>query len=581
MFRFSVRANQAHLVNWREWGEEAFEEARQQDRLVVLYIAAFWCGFCQRMDETALSDEETIALLNAFFIPIRVEESQRPDVDLRYNQNGWPTISFLTPGGGHLFSVNYMDTDPFVDLLVKTVHQFQGDKDSLLQAAIHPALAEPQQTDNPEISPLDMPLVAEIAGMVEGLADQEHGGYGTHSKFIHAGANEFLLYLHETTGEANYLEHVVFTLNKMLQSRTFDAKDGGFFRYSSKPDWNEPHPEKLLEDQAALLGNFLHAYLITGDTSHRKTAEGLIDYLNSTLWDDSGGAFFGCQDYVRPEEPTGAVGESMVSVIDRYIYCDANARAAVAYLDVWWLLGRDDCRERASQVLEVLWQSLRAPGGGMFHYIDGYTGGADDGKPWAPGILPDVVAAGTAFLAAYASLQDEEYLDRAKKLAADIVRMHRSPAGGFLDISHKGPASLQVPIAELPQNAAAASFFVRLADLSGDMAYREEAIWALQRFPGAHRQFGAFAAGFGQALGRLLTLPLVVTINGTPGSPAVRDLARAAMTKLGHGDVVIRFKATSNPSKASADIRLGDRSIGSITDPSEFKPGRIKALERS
>ena len=99
MFRFSVRPNRAHLVNWREWGEDAFEEARQQNKLVVLYIAAFWCGFCQRMDETALSDDETIALLNAFFVPIRVEESQRPDVDLRYNQNGWPTISFLTPDG--------------------------------------------------------------------------------------------------------------------------------------------------------------------------------------------------------------------------------------------------------------------------------------------------------------------------------------------------------------------------------------------------------------------------------------------------------------------------------------------------
>ena len=96
--------------------------------MVVLFITAFWCGFCQRMDETALSDDEAIALLNAFFVPIRIEESQRPDVDLRYNENGWPTISFLTPDGGLLFSVNYMDTDPFVDLLVKTVNRFQTDK---------------------------------------------------------------------------------------------------------------------------------------------------------------------------------------------------------------------------------------------------------------------------------------------------------------------------------------------------------------------------------------------------------------------------------------------------------------------
>ena len=91
MFRFSVRPNRAHMIDWREWGEDAFEEARGQDKLVVLFIAAFWCGFCQRMDEAALSDDEVITLLNAFFVPIRVEESQRPDIDLRYNQTGrWP-----------------------------------------------------------------------------------------------------------------------------------------------------------------------------------------------------------------------------------------------------------------------------------------------------------------------------------------------------------------------------------------------------------------------------------------------------------------------------------------------------------
>jgi len=580
MFRFSVRPNRAHLVNWREWGEDAFEEAARQGKLVVLFITAFWCGFCQRMDETSLSDDETIALLNAFFVPIRVEESQRPDVDLRYNQNGWPTISFLTPDGGLLFSVNYMDTDPFVDVLVRTVNQMQTDRESLAQAATLPALARPQESEDLDQPPLTASLAAEVAGMVEGLADRENGGYGTHFKFIHAEANEFLLYLHETTGEAAYLDHVTFTLDNMFKSRTFDAKDGGFFRYSSQPDWNEPHPEKLLEDQAGLLGNYLHVYLITGEPSRRETAEGLIDYLDSTLLDRSGGAFFGCQDYVRFQQPADTGPDSapapMISVIDEYIYVDANARTAAAYLQAWWLLGRDDCRERAVRVLEVLWQRLRAPGGGMYHYSDTYNGG----EPRAPGILPDSVAAGWAFLEAYAVLQDEKYLEQARVMAADIVRMHRSPAGGFMDISQKGPASLQLPIAELPQNAAAAAFFVRLADLSGDTSHRGEAVWALKQFPGAHRQFGAFAAGFGHALSRLLTLPLVVTINGVPGSPAVRSLARAVLTQLGHGDVVVRFNPTTDELEAWAEIQMGGRSLGSITEPSELRPERIQALER-
>ena len=111
MFRFSPRANDAHRIKWREWGIEAFREAAGQNKLIVLLVTAFWCGFCQRMDENALSNEEVQTILNAFFIPIRVEESQRPDVDLRYNQNGWPTIAFLTPAGDHLFTVNYTEPD--------------------------------------------------------------------------------------------------------------------------------------------------------------------------------------------------------------------------------------------------------------------------------------------------------------------------------------------------------------------------------------------------------------------------------------------------------------------------------------
>ncbi len=83
------------------------------------------------MDETSLSEDDVITLLNAFFIPIRVEESQRPDVDLRYNQNGWPTISFFTPQGVHLASVNYTPPEDFVGVLVKLINHYQENRQSL------------------------------------------------------------------------------------------------------------------------------------------------------------------------------------------------------------------------------------------------------------------------------------------------------------------------------------------------------------------------------------------------------------------------------------------------------------------
>ena len=131
------------------------------------------------MDENALSEDEVIALFNGFFVPIRVEESQRPDVDLRYNQNGWPTIVFLTPQGSQLNAVNYMDLDPFANMLTKTVNLYQEDKEAILGSAtpVHGGMGGQQAED--DRAPLGPPQVAEIAGMVEGLADHGNGGYGT------------------------------------------------------------------------------------------------------------------------------------------------------------------------------------------------------------------------------------------------------------------------------------------------------------------------------------------------------------------------------------------------------------------
>jgi hypothetical protein len=568
MFRFSPRPNRAHLITWWEWGEEAFHAAQQQDKPVALFLTAFWCGYCQRMDETSLSHDEVIALLNAFFVPIRVEESQRPDVDLRYNQNGWPTIAFLTPAGDHLLSVNYTAAEPFIQLLVKLIDTYQRDKSTLVEAAArHRADALARQSDAAP-APLGAPIVAEIAGMVEGLADPVHGGYGTKNKFLHTEANEFLLYLFEVTGSSSYLDHVRLTLDRMRQSRMFDGKDGGFFRYSSRVDWQEPHPEKLLDDQAALLRNYLHTYLLTDQACYRETAEGLVEYLNTTLSGTTQPCFFGCQDYVRPNLSVAASQTSgpppLLSLIDELVYCDANARAASAFLDAWWLLGREDCRERALKIVETLWDTLRAPDGGMYHY--------SDGTPRVPGLLMDSVLTGLALLDAYAVCGHTVYLERARQLGEDVVRRHRNAAGGFFDISIAGPASLQSPVAVLTQNANIASFFVRLADLSGDIAYRKTAHWALRRFPNSHRTYEAFAAGFGHALGRLLALPLIITLNGVPGDAGVRALARAAFTQLHHGDLVLRFREDRQRQTASAEAHIGDRLVGPITNPAALRP---------
>ncbi|MDA1096940.1 MAG: hypothetical protein O3B84_06770 [Chloroflexi bacterium] len=253
-------------------------------------------------------------------------------------------------------------------------------------------------------------------------------------------------------------------------------------------------------------------------------------------------------------------------MIDEYLYCDANAQAASAYLDAWWILGRPDCRDRAQGLLEFIWERFRDPDGGMFHVLA-------SGMPKVPGMLSDATYAGLAFLDGFALLGHEGDRKRAEQIGEDIVRRHRSVKGGFFDIADRGPARTGYPMAVLTQNATAASFFIRLADLGGQAQYRELAHWALKDFPNTHRAYGAFAAGYGHALARLLAPPLVLNLSGTPGHPQTVGLARAALTQLGHANMVIKFAEAPeiSPQAAVTLERLGE-TIGPITDASRLVP---------
>src|SRR4026209_940629 len=125
MLRFSPNSNLANLIRWFEWEEVAFKAARKKDKPVMLFLSAFWCRYCQRMDEGALSDRENMALLNAYFIALRVENATRPDIDARYNLNGWPTIAFFTPAGELLAASNYLAVEEFKDLLLSVYMSYQ------------------------------------------------------------------------------------------------------------------------------------------------------------------------------------------------------------------------------------------------------------------------------------------------------------------------------------------------------------------------------------------------------------------------------------------------------------------------
>src|SRR5256886_10095138 len=108
LFRFSPRPHSATSIHWQPWGQTAFQEAVQLDKPIFLLITSFWCQWCHIMDETTLSEPSIIAILNRDYVPIRVDSDLRPDVNQRYNQNGWPSVLLLTPEGEILWGGVYV-----------------------------------------------------------------------------------------------------------------------------------------------------------------------------------------------------------------------------------------------------------------------------------------------------------------------------------------------------------------------------------------------------------------------------------------------------------------------------------------
>jgi uncharacterized protein YyaL (SSP411 family) len=491
MLRFSPNPNLAHLVRWIEWEEDVFRLAREQNKPVMLFLGAFWCRYCQRMDEEAFSDRENMALLNAYFVTLRVENATRPDIDARYNLNGWPTIAFFTPTGELLAACNYLPGEEFKELLLNVYLGYQqngglsGAHDKSQEEAASTA-AEGEQKLSYEAA------LSDISATIMGLADRGNGGYGSGQKFIQADANEFLLARFDATKEVSYLDHVCLTLDRMKAGEIHDTVGGGFFRTTTGADWSQPHREKLLSEQAGLLSNYLTAFRLTRRADYARTAEEIIEYLNHKLFDSSRGAFFGCEDFLRREAGDASTAGKFFTIIDECIYTDANALAITAYFNAAALLNRPDCQQRALTTLEFLWQHSRHAEQGMYHY--------HDGTPRLAGLLNDQAHMGMALLRAYSADAGAPYLERARELAEFIVRRLRNPSGGYFDSTEREIGFLKLRLTDVSQNGAAASFFLELTDETKESAFRDAALWALHAFSGNFRAYGIHAAQFGKAL---------------------------------------------------------------------------------
>jgi len=298
-------------VAWHEWGEEAFACARAESKPILLDIGAVWCHWCHVIDRESYENPEIASLINQFYVAVKVDRDERPDVDARYQaavstisgQGGWPLTAFLTPEGKPFFGGTYfppedaMGRPGFKRILVAAADAFQSRRDELDKsaAALEDAVRNAELFPNAK-SALEPGVVDAMADAMVRLFDLKNGGFGHAPKFPHPAALDFLLERFQATRENSCLTVAETTLEKMALGGVYDQLAGGFHRYSVDERWLVPHFEKMSYDNSELLKNYLHGYQVTAKPLFREAAEGIIAWVFDVLCDRARGGFYSSQD---------------------------------------------------------------------------------------------------------------------------------------------------------------------------------------------------------------------------------------------------------------------------------------------
>ncbi len=545
-FHFSPKPNRAAEIGWNAWGPAPFERALREDKPVLLGISAVWCHWCHVMDETSYSDPEIIRAINERFVPVRVDNDQRPDVNARYNMGGWPTTAFLTPGGEVMAGMTYIPPDQMREVLDQVSSYYRDNKQQIEQKIAEIA-ANRQRADPPaadEREGLTDQIFRDALHAAEDAYDPVFGGFGNEPKFPHSDAIDLLLHAYLRDGDRDALHMARKTLDHMCGGGTYDQEWGGFYRYSTKRDWSIPHYEKMLEDNAGLLRNLLKLYRIGGDAGHRRRVESTIGYIDAWLSDAATGAFYGSQDADEAFYPLPAEERKRRAApyVDRTVYTSWNAMAISAYLEASWTLGELRLQERALRALDFLWDNLRSDGDGMYRFL-----GAEG--PRVAGLLGDQAYTATALLDAYEAAGREQDAARAKQLAALMVEHLGDEDGGFFDTprGHESVGRLSSRQKPVKGNAVAAEVFTRLARLTRDATYAEMAQRTLLPFSGIIEAQGYFAAGYAVAVDRLLNPGAEVKIVASADGHGAAPLRAAALALLVHDRTVRVVDASDRP----------------------------------
>ena len=258
-------------VNWFEWSDEAFEKAKREDKLVLISIGYSACHWCHVMERESFEKEDTAAIMNEYFVCIKVDREERPDVDQIYmdavqlltGQGGWPLNCITLPDGRPIHGGTYFPKSNWEVLLEQLADFYKHSKPQALQYAtdLVNGIKELNIIQPSEDSLLmSFEKLSEVIHNFKKNFDLEKGGYNWSPKFPMPNNWELYMQFHHHTKDETLNKAVQITLTKMAEGGIYDQVGGGFARYSTDSFWKAPHFEKMLYDNAQLMSLYSFAY---------------------------------------------------------------------------------------------------------------------------------------------------------------------------------------------------------------------------------------------------------------------------------------------------------------------------------
>ncbi len=327
-------------VDWYPWCKEAFERAKKEDKPVFLSIGYSACHWCHVLAHESFEDEETAELLNKYFISIKVDKEERPDIDSVYmavcqaftGSGGWPTSIFMTADKKPFFAGTYFPKTSrtgmigFRELLTVIHEKWISDRDTLTKQSEEIIKHLNTSKTVGEVTDIDLPRLA--VRQYERIYDEKHGGFGNAPKFPTPHNLLFLLDYYEKYKTSSCLYMAENTLTAMYKGGMFDHIGFGFCRYSTDRKFLVPHFEKMLYDNALLILAYCKAYTVTKKKLYLEIAEKTASYILKHMTSNEG-VFFSSQDadsegeegkyyLFTPNEVIGILGEENGTRFNRH-----------------------------------------------------------------------------------------------------------------------------------------------------------------------------------------------------------------------------------------------------------------------